>query len=176
MTGLRRSELLALPWAAVDPGGGRLSVRQKLIRVKGELLVREMTKTSSSRRTISLDPTTVDVLRDWKGRQLLESAGWGEAWTYTGLVFTREDGSPVNPTQWSRTFARYVRKAAVPPMPAKALRDVHATLSLESGTDIRVVSGRLGHASITITADRYAAWVDRMDEAAAERVADFIFD
>ncbi len=174
-TGMRRSELLGLPWEALDLERGRLSVRQTLVVIKGKPTVRSLTKTNSSRRTIALDPGSVQELRKWQERQLFERLEWGAAWRDTGLVFTRDDGSPVNPDWWSRTFKRNVRNADLPTIPPKNLRHTHATLALEAGVDLRVVSGRLGHASVRVTGDVYAQFVDRMDQQAADQVAALVF-
>jgi hypothetical protein len=48
-------------------------------------------------------------------------------------------------------------------------------LTLEAGVDLRVVSGRLGHASVAITGDVYAQLIDRMDQQAADQVAALVF-
>ncbi len=174
-TGMRRSELLGLPWEALDLERGRLSVRQTLVVIKGRPIIRPLTKTSSSRRTIALDPGSVEELDKWRGRQLLERLEWGDAWRDMGLVFTREDGSSINPDWWSRTFKRNIRQADLPTIPPKNLRHTHATLALEAGVDIRIVSGRLGHASVSITGDVYAQFIDRMDQQAADDVAALVF-
>ena len=174
-TGMRRSELLGIPWEALDLEHGRLSVRQTLVVVRGKPTIRSLTKTSSSRRTIALDPGSVEELGKWQEHQLFERLEWGDSWQDQGLVFTREDGSPVNPNWWSRTFNRNVRQADLPKIPPKNLRHTHATLALEAGVDLRVVSGRLGHASVAITGDVYAQFIDRMDQQAADQVAALVF-
>jgi integrase len=55
------------------------------------------------------------------------------------------------------------------------LRRAYATLALEAGVPIDVVSTRLGHASIAITADIYQHVRPRLDRDAAEAVAALIF-
>jgi hypothetical protein len=44
----------------------------------------------------SLDDA-LSVLRHWKEVQEEAALAWGEAWTDSGLVFTREDGSGLHP-------------------------------------------------------------------------------
>jgi integrase len=96
-TGLRRSELLGLPWRAVDLDKGEVSVAQRLVVVAGRPEVRLGTKTRRSARRIALDPATVAALKAHRARQLAERLAWGSAWVDTGLVFTREDGTPLRP-------------------------------------------------------------------------------
>jgi integrase len=50
-------------------------------------------------------------------------------------------------------FARIVRKAKVRPISFHALRDTHASDLLPAGVHPKIVSERLGHASISITMD-----------------------
>jgi hypothetical protein len=63
----------------------------------GEVIVSEP-KTARGRRSIALDPETVEVLKAQATRQLSEQAEWGEAWwTDSGYICTREDGTPYHP-------------------------------------------------------------------------------
>ncbi|HEY6426204.1 MAG TPA: hypothetical protein VIX84_03145, partial [Acidimicrobiales bacterium] len=57
-TGMRRSELLALRWEDLDADAQRISVHRALVSVAYELHETNG-KTSSARRSIDLDPTTV---------------------------------------------------------------------------------------------------------------------
>ena len=52
---------------------------------------------------------------------------------------------------------------------------MHATLALAAGVHPKVVSERLGHASITITLDTYSHAIPAMQETAAELVAALVF-
>lgn len=175
-TGMRRSEVLGLPWEAVDLERARVSVRQALVLVERKPVIKETPKTSRSRRTIRLYPQAVEALRRWEERQLFERLAWDGEWEDTGLVFTKEDGTPVRPNQWSRAFNRYVREAGLPKIPSKNLRHTHGTQLLAEGIDLRVVSGRLGHASVAITGDIYAAFTDSMDLQAVEKGAAALFE
>ncbi len=95
-TGMRRGEVLGLRWVDVNLDVGRLSVVQTLALVQERLVFGEP-KTAKGRRSVALDPATVSALRSHRAGQLEERLAWGEAWQDTGLVFTREDGSPVAP-------------------------------------------------------------------------------
>jgi len=48
-------------------------------------------------------------------------------------------------------------------------------LALQQGIPLKVVSERLGHSSITITADTYQHVTEGMDRDAADRVAEVLF-
>src|SRR6266536_30898 len=173
-TGLRRSELLGLPWTALDLGAGELAVVQRLIVVDGKPEMRLGTKTPKSARRISIDPATVAILRAHRKAQAAERLAWGPAWTDHGLVFTREDGTPLRPRQVARSFDRLVAAAGLPALTMHGLRHSYATAGLAGGVDLKVMSERLGHANVAITADLYTHVLPAMDAAAAAAVAGLI--
>ena len=75
----------------------------------------------------------------------------------------------MHPDAVSRDFAATVRMVPVPTIRLHDLRHTHATLLLEAGVPVKVVSERLGHASIQLTLDTYAHVLPSMDADAVER-------
>ena len=106
--------------------------------------------------------------------QAEERLALGPAYEDHGLVFCREDGTPIWPRTFSRTFARHVEDAELPMIPLKNLRHTHATLALEAGVHPKVVQERLGHATIGITLDTYSHAIPAMHEGAAATIAALI--
>src|SRR6266496_1996461 len=72
-------------------------------------------KTESGDRTIALDALTIAILRTWCKRQAEERLAWGGAWTDTGLVFTREDGTALPPQWVSARFEALAYRSGLPP-------------------------------------------------------------
>jgi integrase len=170
MTGLRRGELLGLHWDAVDLDTGRLAITQTLIEGKGAPRFSEP-KTKRGRRSVALDPGTVDALREHRERQLDERLDWGPAYQDHELVFCREDGTPIWPRTFSRFFDHHVHDAELPKIRLHDLRHTHATLALHAGVHPKVVSERLGHSTVAITLDIYSHAVPAMQADAAAKVA-----
>lgn len=102
---------------------------------------------------------------------LEERIAWGEGWQDSGLVFTREDGSPIRPSWVTRQLPKLAEVAGVPRATPHVLRHTWATLALKAGVHPKVVAGRLGHSSVQITLDRYSHLVPGLDQAAADEVA-----
>jgi integrase len=173
-TGLRRSELLGLPWRAVDLDKGAIAVTQRLLIVDGKPEIRLGTKTPRSARRIALDPVTVAALRTHRARQLAERLAWGAAWHDNGLVFTREDGTPLRPAYVTRQFAKLTTTAGLPRLTLHGLRHSYATAGLAAGVPVKVMSERLGHANTAITSDLYQHVLPAMDAEAAAAVASLI--
>lgn len=126
-------------------------------------------------RTLSIDPATVAALKRWRAVQNAERLAWGEAWTDTGYLFTREDGQPLHPQTLASEFRRLVRASGVPSIRFHDLRHTGATLALADGVPVKVVSERLGHASIQITYDVYAHVIPGMQAGAAVRIGGLVW-
>jgi integrase len=174
MTGMRRGEALGLRWSDVDIENARLSVRRALGPVSREVVVSEP-KTVKGRRVIALDPGTVEVLKAQAARQLEEQNDWDEAWVETGLVFTVENGAALDPESVTRYFRRAVKLSLLPSIRLHDLRHTHATLALQAGIHPKVVSERLGHATVSITLDTYSHAIPAMQEEAAALIAGLVF-
>jgi len=174
MTGMRRGEAIGLRWSDVDLEGGRLAVRRALIPINREVVVSEP-KTVKGRRVIALDPGTVEVLKAQAARQLEEQSDWDDGWVESGLVFTQEDGSALDPESISRYWRQAVKKSMLPNIRLHDLRHTHATLALQAGIHPKVVSERLGHATVSITLDTYSHAIPAMQEEAAALIAGLVF-
>jgi integrase len=169
-TGLRRGELLGLRWQDVDLDAGRVSVRQTLTTVGNKVAFGEP-KTARGERNIALDGVTISTVRTWRARQARERLAFGPAWHDTGLVFSRADGSLIHPDTFSFWFDRQVHAAGLPRIRFHDLRHTHATLALQAGVPAKVVSERLGHATVAFTLDVYSHVIPALQEDAAERIA-----
>ena len=175
-TGMRRGEVFGLRWRDVDLSARRASVTQTVTTVNDKLVLGP-TKTNRSRRTISLDPTTVDVLHAHRVVQDQERATAGQAWDPSyDLVLCDGTGRPEHPDRFSRQFQRYVKATDLPPLRGPHnLRHTWATLALRAGVHPKVVSDRLGHATIAVTIDTYSHVAPSLDAEAADTVAADIF-
>lgn len=169
-TGMRRGEVLGLRWSDVDFDSSSLAVRQTYVSIDGSPRFSEP-KTSKSRRSIDLDDETQGVLREWQDLQNQERRDWGAAWQEHGLVFTRENGTPILPDGFTKRFRQVSKAAAVPILRLHDLRHTHATLLLQAGVNPKVASERLGHHSTAFTLDVYSHVIPGMQSSAAEQVA-----
>lgn len=154
MTGVRRGELAGLLWRDVDLDGGRVAICRALVSVDFDVQTSE-TK-SGKTRVIDLDAATVAALRDHRRQQLKDRLAWEGAWEDHDLVFCQENGSPIHPEQWTRTFKRHAAAAGLPAIRLHDLRHTHGSLLVASGVHPKVVQERLGHHSSAFTMDVYA--------------------
>jgi hypothetical protein len=87
-------------------------VRRALIP-NGAVVVISEPKTARGRRTVALDPATVEVLKGQAARQLKDQAKKKD-WHDTGLVFTKEDGEAWHPEVITRFFGLAVARSKLP--------------------------------------------------------------
>ncbi|MBI3909806.1 MAG: hypothetical protein HY320_02615 [Armatimonadetes bacterium] len=67
---------------------GRLRVRRALQETREGGLILKEPKSATSRRTVTLPPLTVEVLKRHREEQLLQKLALGPVWQDTGFVFT----------------------------------------------------------------------------------------
>ena len=170
LTGMRKGELAGLKWANVDLGRGRLQVVNTLQRISGRGLVLGVPKTERSRRSIALSDAAVGLLHEVRGKQTIQKAGIADAWTQSGFVLTHPDGMPLDSEVVSTAFTKLVKEAGFPDLTMHGLRHTHATILLEQGVNPKVVSERLGHASVATTMDIYSHVLPDMQEKAAQAI------
>ena len=167
-TGLRRGELLALRWRNLDLDSSTITVVETAYKLgNGEYIIKEP-KTPHSRRSVSLPPSLVKLLREYRADQELLRIQLGINLNNDDFVFIRPDGSPLNPNAVTLAFKRIIRKAGLKHIRLHDLRHTHATLMLKAGIHPKIVSERLGHSNIGITLDTYSHVLPGLQEAAAE--------
>jgi integrase len=155
-TGARKGELLALKWSDLDFEQQSLVISKNRLVVRGENVVQASTKGGEGRRIISLDPETVEIMKDHRKRQFEERLKAGSLWNETGYVFATEFGEPINYGTPTQLFTKIKNRLNLPDQRFHDLRHFHATQLLKAGTPLHVVAHRLGHRDPMVTATTYA--------------------
>jgi len=164
-TGMRRGEVLGLCWDDVHFDTGRIEITRALTSV-GYRLEFSRLKTRTSRRNITIDTDTINLLTQWRHQQTAQLTAAG-AKNVRGLVFTRPDGQPLHPHSVSQAFDRAQQHLDVAPIRFHDLRHTHASLLLRDRVPIKVVSERLGHSSPAFTMTTYQHVLPGMQDDAA---------
>jgi integrase len=91
-----------------------------------------------------------------------------------GWVLARPNGSRVNPNAITNAFKNLRDELELPPVRLHDLRHTYASLLLKDGIHLKVVSERLGHSNIGITADIYSHVTPGMCKDAAQKFQDML--
>jgi integrase len=165
--GLRRGEALGLAWADFDLDSGRLTIRQALHRVDGELRL-EQVKAEASVAVLPIPAPLVTILRGHRSRQLEERFSAGSEWRDTGLVFTTATGGFLEPRNINRAFHNLCARAGVPQLRVHDLRHSCATLLFTMGVPPATVQRILRHSSITVTTGTYVEVIEAVQRDALD--------
>lgn len=173
-TGLRRGELCALSWSDIDLDRAVLSVRQNAVYLPGQGVVLDTPKTASSKRSIKLPQPVIPMMKQYRSWLAEHRLQLGDLWQDQDLVFPGWDGSPMRPDTLTNWFSNFIRRHDLPHVTIHGLRHTNATLLIAAGTNLRTVSGRLGHSQASTTANIYAHAIQSADAAAAEILGDIL--
>lgn len=168
---LRLGEALALRWEDVNLGKPtegknpkvfvRAAIKERPRKEgRGVEQYRGTTKTHGSVRSVFINPETAVLLHQLRREQAKSS----------GLVF-RRGASPdqeLNKGTVSREFRDRMAAAGITGVTVRDLRHWAPTILLSKGHSLVTVSKRMGHASVSTTANRYVHVVSQDESKAAE--------
>jgi integrase len=166
LCGLRRGEITALRWKAVDLDSGQMAVVASTEQTdKGA--IREKEAKSGKARTVALPSLAVEELRRWRLAQAEELLRLGIRADDSWHVVTQTDGAPLQPRSLTHVVSAFLKEWGVT---LHKLRHSHASYMLASNVHPKIVQERLGHSSIAITLDIYSHLMPNMQEGAAAAV------
>lgn len=176
LTGMRRGELLGLEWPDIDFDNNKIYIRRTSQYAPGSGIFTDTTKTEQSKRQLSIPPELSQLLRRYHAEQaetiLLLGDKWSSDWSNHPRLFTQFYGQPMHPNAPYQKFQKILKRVGLPHVSLHSLRHTNATLLIQSGADIRTVSGRLGHSQTSTTLNIYAEYLQSADQAASEVIAD----
>lgn len=153
-TGMRIGECLALSWSDINFSSGFISIHHNLVYADHKYII-GTPKSASGTRTIALSDTVRDLLLEQKKRAKERVRILGDKIVNANMVFISEKGNYVSRNYISNRFHMLVAKTPLNFMTIHMLRHSNASLLINAGVDIKIVSEHLGHADIDTTADIY---------------------
>ena len=151
-TGARFGECCAITWQDVDFEAMEISINKTVIVEDKKLKIQDVPKSSHSFRIVPFGHKLLEILKREKRRQAVQKlAGSGPK---DNLVVHGKNGKMMGP-DGIRHFNEYCKKFG-DGLSFHSMRHTHATMLLEAGEDLELVSKRLGHSSLNTTAKTYS--------------------
>jgi len=169
-TGIRLGEVCGLRWMDIDLDNKRLSIRQVMSESRRYGIIIKEPKTRNSKRSITLPKTTVEALRKYKAEVSKLRLQLGIGLKKEHLIFEKVPGDRLTPTRVSSAYNWFIHKNKLERVSFHALRHTHATHLLEANIHPKIVSERLGHATISITLNTYSHVLPNMQVEAADKI------
>jgi integrase len=169
--GARRGEVLALRWSDIQDG--RATIARSLTQTKQVL---EFKGTKSERpRVVKIPESTLATLEAHRKHQDEFCHQFGPDYkTDLDLIFATPDGTPLKPDSISAAVSLLFRRLKLPKGASlHTLRHTHTSHLLADGVPLPVVSARLGHSSVRVTAEIYSHMIHGQDDDAARRWEEF---
>ena len=173
-TGLRQGEALALKWSDIDFENKKITVDKTAARIK-EKQTLQTPKTKNSKRVISIDPTTLSILKSWKKDQIKIYFKNGKHFEGDdNFIFTNERGEWVHIHNFIRYFKRFIADHKLKPITPHGLRHTHASLLFSAGVEPKNISDRLGHSTVQITLDLYTHIMEEQRTDTVEKLLEYM--
>ena len=153
--GVRRSEVCGLKWDAVDFETQRLSICRTAVVDNGKVLYSDLTKTSTSNRTLPLTNAMRAYLLKVKQEQEINKELFGSDYEDSGYVCTRPDGQPINPDFVTHHFQRVLKANGLPMIRFHDLRHSAVYALRKGGCDAKDIQSWLGHSDVSTTLNIY---------------------
>lgn len=172
MSGAREGELVALKFSDINFVNRRITISRSAYKLKGEEVATKPPKDNDI-RSITVDEYTIELIRQLHEEKQRERLRLGTAWNDEEWLFTTWDGHIMHPATPSHWFRDFLKRHGLKHRKFHALRHTSATLLLLGGSNIKQVSGRLGHADLRVT-NQYLHCLQEADTAAAGILQDML--
>ncbi|WP_167955621.1 tyrosine-type recombinase/integrase [Anaerosporobacter faecicola] len=166
-TGMRSGECLGLQWEDINFTDKIITIRHTLSDVGGKHFL-TTPKSKNSRRSIAMSDSVVDLLKEHKKHQLELQIALSNTFVHPEMVFTSDTGNYKDRSCLNTSFRNKIKNTEFDFLTLHSLRHCNATLLLNSGVDIKIVSDHLGHSDIGVTADIYADVLETTRKKTAE--------
>ena len=173
VTGCRRGEIMAMKWEKVSFERREILVDRSMSYLPDRGIYEGPTKTGKA-RYISIPRQTAALLEKYRAWQMKQRLTMGDLWQDNGLLFTRQNGAPLNPGAINMELTLFCERHGLQHLNPHLFRHSVASILLSSGVDVLTVSSMLGHADTSTTLDTYAHEIEEARRKTAECVSEVI--
>lgn len=165
LTGARQGEIFGAYWEDIDEKKNVWHIRRQLI-YSSKGAARAPTKTLSSARNIDLMPRLVEALHERKKIAMRDGVA------ASPYILCTSRGTPFLPTNfWVSHWKPLLARLNIEHRGFHHCRHTYATLAINAGVPVNVVSYVLGHSNSTTTLRTYAHYLPSQQRQATDAIA-----
>lgn len=173
-TGARLGEISGLQWKHIDVSARTVLIEQVNSYAFKESKIKEMPKTESSFRKVSIPPSILPILEEHKANELVKKEHLKDKWFYgydnppeEDFIFTQRNGKMMYVKTLSQWFLKFRRKHNLKDVTFHGLRHTSTVAMVVSGINVTNISSKLGHAKTSTTQDIYSHAVMDVEKESA---------
>lgn len=179
-SGMRIGEAICLQWKDIDFVNDSITINKTYYNPNNNKYKFELQrpKTRSSEREILIDPSIIKLLEALKVKQNKVKQENNKFYKDEGFVFTCPEGYPPSIRQFSNRLQRLLKRMGdlnkhITP---HSFRHTHASLLIEANANMKVISHRLGHATISTTDQIYGHLTRGLEKKASHQFSKLMKD
>lgn len=166
-TGARFAEIIGLTWDCVDFQNQTITINKTWDYKDNNDFSR--TKNYQSKRTITIDKDTCNMLKSLKNMQTKIALQTGLR-NSNNLCFVNTKLELVTPEAVNKTLKKLCKKIGATEITSHGLRHTHASMLLYKKINVKYVSRRLGHNDIVTTLQTYSHILDELEQMESREV------
>jgi len=171
LVGLRREEISALKWKNVDFEKKEIRVVEARTQAGG-MVVEKATKNASSRRSLHISDSLLELLKKIKQEQAENKKFLGNTYIDNDFVICKVDGTPHKPNYWSDLLLKIVKDNQLDHITLHGLRHTFTSIANDEGVTMFSISKALGHSNLSTTSKIYTHLFDVTHKDAITKVAE----
>lgn len=156
MTGMRIGEILALSWSDYDSESATIKVHKTLQNIyfkdindpdktESYMKIQDQTKTRVGNRIIVIPPYAVEALERRLQIQQTEIDNAGKLYQHHDLIFSSEIGTPIDTSNFRRTFKKMLKTASIKSIRVHDMRHTFTSVLADTGVNMKTLQDTLGH-------------------------------
>ena len=179
-SGMRIGEAILLQWKDLDFVNNSISINKTYFNPSNNKRKFEIQtpKTRSSKREILIDPSIMDLFTALKKEQEQLIKKNKRIYIDQGFIFTCSEGYPYTIKQFSNRLQRLIKR--IPDLnkhiTPHSFRHTHASLLIEANVNMKVISHRLGHSSVSTTDEIYGHLTRGLEKKASQQFSELMKD
>lgn len=175
-SGMRSGELCAMKWSDVNFETNQVRITKTLYNENNNMkkYVLVTPKTKGSVRTIDIDESVMNLLKEFQMRQrdvMVEAKKLFPDFHDANFVFCRENGYPFIPKNILIRMERILKKTSIKKEATPHIfRHTHISMLAEAGVDLKTIMQRVGHDDPDTTLRIYTHVTEKMRKDANEKI------